>query len=509
MAQRARRAADRATKETIQRTQKLLEESAEELAKKMSTQTKGTLSERHLQELMKSYQEKQKELNRELKNAFQDGIEKGAKAGSSSQSFLGDLIPDGEVSKSFKSMLANVNDGVVKTMIQGDLYSDHRTLSERIWNITNEFGAKVQDVVAKGMLQQKSARELAKDLRSFVKPPEKRPLSWRGSFEDYKTYHANWNAKRLARTTINHSYQTATIQAAKNNPYVTGILWQTAGDHRVCDLCESREGKVFPVDDVPMDHPNGRCTMIPNIEKSLDDISNELSAWIDGEENESLDSWYSDISKKDIDIITTTSYNRNTKVGGSSDNYYNPVSREQVLQMAKDGDIIISRHVNIQSKWSGQVEFMDKAKEDSIGGKFWNCNIGILEENGVIESSIDVLMHEHLHARSISYFDSDTYLNYKKIEEASVQFLNQEICIKENIEYVLSGYDEWIDKLRELNKNLDYSDYDFAQMLFHQPVPDRTEWLANELMNAAMEKQFSIEKMNEISEIIKFFEELV
>ena len=109
-----------------------MEESTEELAKKLSEQTRGTLKERHLQELMQSFKEKQKELNREIKAAVKEGIEKGAQAGTSTQSFLGEMIPDIEISKSFKSMLANVNDGVVKSIVQGDLYSDHRTLSERI-----------------------------------------------------------------------------------------------------------------------------------------------------------------------------------------------------------------------------------------------------------------------------------------------------------------------------------------------------------------------------------------
>jgi len=98
---------------------------------------------------------------------------------------------------------------------------------------------------------------------------------------------------RLARTSINHAYQTASIQSSNINPFVDGIEWRSALIHgRTCELCIERHGQVFPKDDVPLDHPNGLCTMLPVIEKSLDQVAEELRDWVDGGDNPILDGWY-------------------------------------------------------------------------------------------------------------------------------------------------------------------------------------------------------------------------
>lgn len=61
------------------------------------------------------------------------------------------------------------------------------------------------------------------------------------------------------------------------NPFVEGIEWQSALIHdRTCSLCEEMHGQIFPKDDVPLDHPNGLCSMLPVIEKSLEEAAEEL-----------------------------------------------------------------------------------------------------------------------------------------------------------------------------------------------------------------------------------------
>lgn len=61
---------------------------------------------------------------------------------------------------------------------------------------------------------------------------------------------------------------------------------------RTCDLCRERHDRIFKIDEVPLDHPNGLCTMIPYISKSLDDVAIKLRNWLDGEGNSILDEWY-------------------------------------------------------------------------------------------------------------------------------------------------------------------------------------------------------------------------
>jgi hypothetical protein len=63
---------------------------------------------------------------------------------------------------------------------------------------------------------------------------------------------------------------------------------------RTCDLCRERHGQIFPVNDVPLDHANGLCTMIPYIPKSLDEVADELKNWLEGNSNSKLDMWYNE-----------------------------------------------------------------------------------------------------------------------------------------------------------------------------------------------------------------------
>ena len=63
----------------------------------------------------------------------------------------------------------------------------------------------------------------------------------------------------------------------------------------MCDLCAERDGKIFAKDELPMDHPNGMCTIEVVIEQSYEDIARSLHDWIndegDSELNEELDNY--------------------------------------------------------------------------------------------------------------------------------------------------------------------------------------------------------------------------
>src|SRR5690606_26010367 len=157
----------------------------------------------------------------------------------------------------------------------------------------NEFEKDIQYTINQAILQKKTAIELASDLEKFVKDPAKRGSNWWKAYPHLKNKQVDYNAMRLARTSINHAYQTASIQSSNMNPFVEGIEWRSALIHgRTCEVCMERHGKIYPIDDVPLDHPNGLCTMIPYIPKSLDEVAAELRNWIDGSTNQKLDIWY-------------------------------------------------------------------------------------------------------------------------------------------------------------------------------------------------------------------------
>ena len=65
-------------------------------------------------------------------------------------------------------------------------------------------------------------------------------------------------------------------------------------DGRTCELCMERDNQIFKINEVPLDHPNGLCTTVPEIPMSLEEIGTELRAWVDGEKNIKLDKWFKD-----------------------------------------------------------------------------------------------------------------------------------------------------------------------------------------------------------------------
>ena len=86
-------------------------------------------------------------------------------------------------------------------------------------------------------------------------------------------------------------------RSCKKNPYVEHVRWLSSNSSRACELCNSRNNQLYKINDVPLDHPNGLCTTIPEITKSFDEIGVELKAWVDGETNTKLDKWFKKYGK--------------------------------------------------------------------------------------------------------------------------------------------------------------------------------------------------------------------
>lgn len=252
----------RVSRLTLQQQRELLQlydDVIKELAEKASKSKSKSLTERWVKDYLKELEKAKKELSKDIFYETHGVIGKAAKIGSETIERIMTMIFSKagiDPGDHFTNMLSQVQDKVVKDIISGNLYKDKRTLSHRIWNYTNEFGQDIQYMVNRGLLEKKSAIELAKDLEQFVKEPAKRETTWGKAYPNLKNKRVDYNAMRLARTSINHAYQTASIQSSNMNPFVEGIQWHSAMIHgRTCELCRERHGEVFPVKSVPLDHP--------------------------------------------------------------------------------------------------------------------------------------------------------------------------------------------------------------------------------------------------------------
>ncbi len=169
-----------------------------------------------------------------------------------------------------------VPDSVVRNLITGQIYESGWSLSKAIWSDNEKALKDIYQVMAKGLSENKPIYQIAKELEAYVNPAKKLPWNLTAS-DGVRIYkkQVDYNAQRLARTLVQHSYQQSFIAATKNNPFITEYVWISNGS-RVCELCMSRDGQHYKKDELPMDHPNGMCTMEPVI---ADDMVDQLADW--------------------------------------------------------------------------------------------------------------------------------------------------------------------------------------------------------------------------------------
>lgn len=260
----------RVSKLTLQQ-QKHLNNLYEDAIKGLAKTAKGIRSKSLSNRWVKDYRKELMRVRRELRV----GIRKQVKISTRASANLGikgqQMVmirmfeaADGIVVPSFTGMFSQVSDNIVKDIISGNLYKDNKTLSSRIWTYDKKFNRDIQYTINQAILEKKSAIDLADDLDQFIKIPAKRDSEWGKAYPNLKNRKADYNAIRLARTSINHAYQTSTVQSSKMNPYVGGIEWISAEIHgRTCQLCIDRANEdsyglgngVFPVELLPLDHP--------------------------------------------------------------------------------------------------------------------------------------------------------------------------------------------------------------------------------------------------------------
>lgn len=208
---------------------------------------------------------------------------------------------------------------VVNKLATGELYKGKWTLSSSIWGNSKKTLHDIDMIIAKGIAGQKSTYDIAKDLEKYVNPSAKKDWAWSKVYPG-TARKVDYNAQRLARTMISHAYQEALVETTKNNPFVVCYEWLTSVGDRVCPICEERESGFHGVvingrsmhgcyyeEDLPLDHPNGMCTIAPYIEKDYDAIADRLADWVNGKTDRELDVFANDLGYTSRDLKKTIS----------------------------------------------------------------------------------------------------------------------------------------------------------------------------------------------------------
>lgn len=194
------------------------------------------------------------------------------------------------LSERFRDVFSTIPQKAVDELMSGGIYKRFAGLSERIWDYQKKYMRDISVVINRGIIQQKSAYELSKDLEKYLNPNAAKPWNWSIVYPGVNRQ-VDYNAQRLARTAVTHAYQISFMRATHDNPFVEAYKWLSSNSSRTCPICAERDGKIYDKDSVPLDHPNGMCIIVAVISKSYEEIGAELGDWAAGENNPAIDRW--------------------------------------------------------------------------------------------------------------------------------------------------------------------------------------------------------------------------
>lgn len=173
---------------------------------------------------------------------------------------------------------------------------------------------------------------------------------------------------------------------------------------------------------------------------------------------------------------------------------YTKRTKEEFEQIAQQTKKEITHYSDRPSKWSGKIIVNNSLiNDDALGIKEWSCNISVVDtvDDGVI-------WHEMLHSCSGSYYKPEVYSTNEYIEEATVEWLKQQICKEKNLINACAYEDKTI-VLQALNNRFSFgTDAEFAKEIFNIPLPERYQWLENRVDECLRQAGASFEDYNEV-----------
>lgn len=295
------------TKEQQQEIRKMYSAIAKDLKEQLNRYSHETLTYRWIKDYAKSLKNESERLYRDIEKRVEEGIQNIAGAViETEKDFYDSLAP--ELSTRFRDVFSRIPQQVTNELMSGGIYQDFAGLSERIWDYRRKYDRDIQWMIRQGITAQKSAFELAKDLEIYLDPKAAKPFDWSRVYPSVNKV-VDYNTQRLARTSVTHAYQLSFQRATKDNPFVEKYQWLSSNSARVCPLCAARNGRLFEKDSLPLDHPNGMCTVVAILSKSYEEIGKELADWMHGKQNLEIDRWLNPIPDRDtIDLTEEEEY---------------------------------------------------------------------------------------------------------------------------------------------------------------------------------------------------------
>lgn len=153
-----------------------------------------------------------------------------------------------------------------------DVISRHTNgfnLSDRIYRNGQATVMKVGQIIDRGLVQQLSPAQLARQVRGY--------------FDPAVPGGASYAANRLARTEINNAHHDTTIRLTKDQPWVDGYQWQLSRSHPKPDVCDALASGGTKGDGIydklhapSKPHPQCFCYLLI-VQPSNDEFMNKLT----------------------------------------------------------------------------------------------------------------------------------------------------------------------------------------------------------------------------------------
>lgn len=330
----AEKARDAITESQKKEIAKLYQQWADEIGERAKyysrkSTSSSVVSERQMKELKKQLTETSHQVSNEVYKNIKSGIYTVSDAVVKDN--VAWLKQFGFSEAGLNAAFSSVPDQIVRMLVTGQIYEGSWNLSSRIWSDNESTLKTAYQIVAKGMAENRPIYDIAKELEKYVQPGAAK--KWNpyimmkntktGEWERKKIYkrQVDYNAQRLARTLVQHGYQQSFIAVTEKNPFVLSYQWSANGS-RPCPLCQDRDGQIYEKGDLPMDHPNGQCTMIPVID---DNMSDKLADWFN-----SPDGTYPDIDEFAKGLGYVPSNSKESKGGSYIDLLSNNVTKQFV-----------------------------------------------------------------------------------------------------------------------------------------------------------------------------------
>ena len=341
------------TQQTAKRIQRIYKQSAQDIEKKLRNlkmlNPSDSLKKVYFENLLKDIDRSSASFNKLVQSTIMGAGEQAGSIAVDAGNKMMKLAGLG-----IKGAYSYIPRQQVLNIASGKLYGDSWSLSQSIWKSGLKTKSDIQNVVAKGLTENKPTKAIADDLMKYVDPTARKPWDWSKVYPGTAAK-VDYNAQRLARTMIQHSFQASLVQSQRYNPFCKGVIWHSVGLHgRTCEQCLERDGNVFPVKDLPLDHPNGLCYFEPALD-SMNDIADRLGDWVNGKEDQELETWMKSCYGKDWISPKSSPYVDELKTKG-----YVGLSR-------KESDEFIERYHN-KSLLRKSMNTMDGAQSNRING---------------------------------------------------------------------------------------------------------------------------------------------